>query len=114
MDRRANEGCGGVLIAGRSGLRGRRTLEEGGPYVVVRCNNVVLTWMIGDGSVDQLDKEEDGNEEEEGGGVMVRCVGEDKEYDGEKGCEKGESFPCTDFWSADHRRIECIARIGLS
>jgi hypothetical protein len=34
------------LIAGRSGLRGRRTLEEGGSEVVVRCNNVVSSWLI--------------------------------------------------------------------
>ena len=52
-------------IAARSGLRGRRTLEEGGPYVVVRCNNVVLTWLVRDGRVDPLDEEEDGYEEEE-------------------------------------------------
>jgi hypothetical protein len=34
------------LIVAGSGLRGRRTLEEGGPNVMVRCNNVVLTWLV--------------------------------------------------------------------
>jgi hypothetical protein len=65
------------LIAG-SGLRGRRTLEEGGPNVVVRCNNVVLTWLIKDRPIDQLEEEEDGDEEEEGGAVMIGCVGKQK------------------------------------
>jgi hypothetical protein len=69
-----------LLIAGRSGLRGRRTLEEGGPYVVVRCNNVALMWPERDACFDRLDEEEDGDEEEEGGGVIVRCVGEDEEH----------------------------------
>jgi hypothetical protein len=99
-------------IAGRLSLRGRRTLEEGGPDVVVRCNNVVLTWLIRDGAIDPLDEEEDGNEEEESGGVMVRCLGEDKEQDGDEGCEESESFPCADFWSAGHRWIECTRRSG--
>jgi hypothetical protein len=50
---------------------GGRTLEEGGPNVVVRCNNVVLAWWIWDGSVDPLEEERD--EEEENGGVI--CSG---------------------------------------
>jgi hypothetical protein len=62
------------LIAWRSGLRGGRTLEEGGPNVVVGCNNVVSTLLIRDGPIDQLDEEEDRDEEEEGGGVMARCL----------------------------------------
>jgi hypothetical protein len=78
-------------------LRGRRTLEEGGPYVVVRCNNVVLTWLVRDGSVDPLEEEEDGDEEEEGGGVMIGCVGEDEEQHGDEGCEECKKFPTADF-----------------
>jgi hypothetical protein len=61
-------------------LRGRRALEERGPYVVVRCNNVALMWPERDACFDRLDEEEDGDEEEEGGGVIVRCVGEDEEH----------------------------------
>jgi hypothetical protein len=64
------------LIGGRSGLRGRRTLEEGGPYVVVRCNNVVLMWLVWDACFDRLEEEEDRGKEEKGGGVMVGCLGE--------------------------------------
>jgi hypothetical protein len=64
------------LIAWRSGLRGRRTLEEGGPYVGIRCNNVVLTWLVRDGTSDPLDEEKDRDQEEEDGVVMVGCVGE--------------------------------------
>jgi hypothetical protein len=97
------------LIAGRSGLRGRRTLEEGGPYVVVRCNNVVLTWLVRDRRVDPLDEEEDGNEEEEGGGVGG--VGEDEEQHGDEGCEESKKFPTANFWGPCHRWIECIARM---
>jgi hypothetical protein len=100
------------LIVAGSGLRGRRTLEESGPNVVVKCNNVVLTWLIRDGSIDPLDEEEDGDQEEEGGGVMVRCVWKQKEYDGEQGREEGDGFPSTNFGSAGHRWIECIA-LGL-
>jgi hypothetical protein len=99
------------LIAGRSGLRGGRTLEEGGPYVVVRCNNLVLTWLVRDGRVDPLDEEEDGDEEEEGGGVMIGCVGEDKEQDSDEGCEEGEKFPAADFGGPCHRWIECIVPV---
>ena len=97
-------------IAGRSGFGGRRTLEEGGPYVVVGCNNVVLAWLIRDGAIDPLDEEEDGGEEEEGGGVMIRCVGEDKEQHGDEGCEESKKFPAADFCRRCHRWIECIAR----
>jgi hypothetical protein len=50
---------------------GGRTLEEGGPNVVVRCNNVVLTWLIRDGSVDPFEEERD--EEEENGSEV--CSG---------------------------------------
>jgi hypothetical protein len=97
------------LIVWRSGLRGRRTLEESGPNVGVRCNNVVLTWLISDGSIDPLDEQEDGNEEEESGGVMIGGVGEQKKQESEDGREKCDRLPSTNFWSADHRWIECIA-----
>jgi hypothetical protein len=71
------------LVAGRSGLRGRRTLEEYGPNVVVGCNNVVSAWRISARFFDQGGEEEEGDEEEEsGGGVMVCCVWEQEEYDG--------------------------------
>jgi hypothetical protein len=101
------------LIVAESGLRGRRTLEEGGPNVAVRCNNVVLTWLVRDAGLDRLDEKEDGDEEEEGRVVMVRCVGEDKEQDGDEGCEEGECLPCANFRSANHRWIECIARASI-
>jgi len=41
-----------LLIAEGSGLRGRGTLEEGGPNVVVKCKNVVLTWLVSAGLLD--------------------------------------------------------------
>lgn len=43
----------------------------------------VLTWLVRDARVDRLDEEEDWDEEEERSVVMVRCVGEQKEYDSE-------------------------------
>jgi len=58
------------LIAEGSSFGGRRTLEESGSNVVVRCNNVVLTWLIRDGSIDQHTDEEDWDEEEENGSVV--------------------------------------------
>jgi hypothetical protein len=64
-----------ILIAGRSGLRGRGTLEESGPNVVVRCKNVVSSWLISARLFDQGDEEKDWDEEEEGG-VMIGGVGE--------------------------------------
>jgi hypothetical protein len=82
VDRRANHGCGDVSDCERLGLRGRRTLEERGPNVVVRCNNVVFSWLIGARFFDQCGEEEEWDEKEEGDGVMVCCVGEQKEYDG--------------------------------
>ena len=85
------------LIAGRSGLRGRRTLEEGGPNVVVRCNNVVLTWLVNARFFDQGGEEEKRDEEEEGGDVIVRCVGDQKEQHGDESCEESESFTSADF-----------------
>ena len=69
------------LIVAGSGLRGRRTLEEGKPNVVFRCDSVVLTWLVRDACVDRLDEEKDWDEEEESNVVMARCVGEQKEYD---------------------------------
>ena len=52
------------LIGGRSGLRWRRTLKEGGPNVVVRCNDVVLTWLVWDARFDRLEEEKDRDDEE--------------------------------------------------
>jgi len=65
--------------------------------VVVRCNIVVLTWLIRDGSIDQLNDEEYGDEEEESGGVMVGCVGKQKKQESEDGREEGEGFPSADI-----------------
>jgi hypothetical protein len=98
------------LIAEGSGLRGRRTLEESGPNVVVRCNNVVLTWLIKDGSIDQHTEEEDWGEEEEDRSVMIHWVESEKEQEGDEGCQESESFPAANFRSADHHWIEFIAR----
>jgi hypothetical protein len=86
-------------------LRGRRTLEERGPYVVVRCNNVVLAWLIRDACFDRLDEEEDGGEEEEGGGVMIGCVREGEEQHRDEGCEEGKKFPAADFWGRCHHGL---------
>ena len=71
------------LIVSESGLRRRGTLEECGPDVAVRCNNVVLTWLVRDACVDRLDEEKDWDEEDESDVVMARCVGKQKEYDGD-------------------------------
>ena len=62
------------LIVAGSGLRGRGTLEECGPDVAVRCNNVVLTWLVRDACLNRLDEEKDWDEEEESNVVMTRCV----------------------------------------
>jgi hypothetical protein len=69
------------LIVAESGLRGRGTLEECGPDVAVRCNNVLRTRLVRDACLDQLDKEKDWDEEEESSVVMDGCLGEQKEYD---------------------------------
>jgi hypothetical protein len=45
-------------VAVESGLRWRGTLEEGGSNVVVGCNNVVRSWLVADGTIDQFGKEE--------------------------------------------------------
>jgi hypothetical protein len=45
-------------VADGSGLRGRRTLEEGGTNELIRCNNVVRSWFVTDGAIDQFGKEE--------------------------------------------------------
>ena len=58
------------LIVAGSGLRGRGTLEECGPDVALRCNNVVGK----DACVDRLDEEKGWDEQEESNVVMVRCV----------------------------------------
>jgi hypothetical protein len=87
------------LIVAGSGLRGRRTLEESGPYVAVRCNNVVLTWVVRDESIDPLYEEKDGGKEEEGGGVVWE-MGE--EENGEDREESGDELPGTDFGVAGH------------
>jgi hypothetical protein len=100
-----------LLIVAGLGLRGRRTLEEGGPYVVVRCNNVVLTWLVRDACFDRLEEEENGDEEEENSGVMVCCVGDQKEYEDENDSDEAERLPTANFRSADHRWIECIAQV---
>jgi hypothetical protein len=100
-------------FAAGSGLRGGRTLKEGGPNVVVWCNYVVGSWLVRDTCVDRFDEEEDRDEKEEEGGVMICCVGEEKEGDRNDGGEEGECLPCADFRGADHRWIECIAEIGV-
>jgi hypothetical protein len=84
---------------GRSGLRGGRTLEEAGPNLVVRCNNVVLTGLIRNGAGDQLEEKESWDEEEEGGGVVWK-VGE--EEDGQDREDGGQELPEADFGVAGH------------
>jgi hypothetical protein len=71
----------------------RRTLEERGSYVVVRCNIVVLTWLVRDACFDRLEEEEDGDEEEEGGGVMIGGVREGEEQHRDEGCARTEKPP---------------------
>jgi hypothetical protein len=97
-------------IAAGSDLRGRRTLEEGEPNVAVRCNNLILAWLVRARAVNPLDEEEDGNQEEENSVVMVRCGGENKEQDSEDGCQEGERLPTADFGGPSHRWIKCTAR----
>ena len=80
-------------------MRGGRTLEEAGPYLVVRCNNVVLTGLIRDGASDQLEEKEGGDEEEEGVGVVWE-VGE--EEDGQDREDGGQQLPEADFGVAGH------------
>jgi hypothetical protein len=53
--------------------------------------------------LDQGDEEQDGDEEEESGGVMVRCLREQEEDEGEDDYEECERFPSTDFSRGDHR-----------
>ena len=80
-------------------MRGGRTLEEAGPYLVVRCNNVVLTGLIRDEASDQLEEKEGGDEEEEGVGVVWE-VGE--EEDGQDREDGGQQLPEADFGVAGH------------
>ena len=68
-------------------MRGRGTLEEGGPNVAIRCKNAVLTWLVRDDPIDPLNEEEDRNQKEKCCRVMVRCVGEQEEYYGHDSCE---------------------------
>jgi len=71
------------LIVAESGLRRRGTLEECGPDVVVRCDNVLRARLVRGACLDRLDKEKDWDEEEESSVVMNGCLGEQKEYDSE-------------------------------
>jgi hypothetical protein len=89
-------------------LRGRRTLEEAGPNLVVRCNNVVLKWPIRDGAIDQFEEKESGDEEEEGGGVVWEVGKEEDGQDREKG---GQQLPEADFGVAGHPGVS-VARKG--
>ena len=99
-------------FAAGSGLRGRRTLKEGGPNVVVRRKDVVSSWLVRNARVNPFDEEEDGDKKKESGGVMICCVGEQEESDCDDGGEEGECLPCANFGDADHRWIECIAQMG--
>jgi hypothetical protein len=107
----APNGAAAMFDLRGSGLRGRRTLEERGPYVVVRCNNVVLAWLIRDACLDRFEEEEDGDKKEEGRGVMVRRMGKDEEQHGDEGCEERDCFPVANFWGPCHRWIECTAPV---
>ena len=80
-------------------MRGGRTLEEAGSNLVVRCNDVVLTGLIRDGASDQLEEKKDGDEEEEGRGVVWK-VG--KEEDGQDREEGGQQLPEANFGVAGH------------
>jgi hypothetical protein len=82
--------------------------------VVVRCKNVVSSWLVRNARVNPFDEEEDGDKKKESGGVMVCWVGQEEEKsDCENGGEDGERFPCANFGDADHRWIECIAQMGV-
>lgn len=91
------------------------TLEEGGPNVAVWRRNVVFMRLERDGEIDPLDEEEDGDQKEEGGGVMVRCLGEQEDCYRDDGSEEGECLPAANFGGPHHPLIECIppACIGL-
>jgi hypothetical protein len=80
-------------------LRGRRTLEEAGSNLVVRCNKAVLPWPIRDGENDQFEEEEGGDKEEEGGGVVWKVRQEEDGQDREDG---GQQLPEADFRVAGH------------
>jgi hypothetical protein len=66
-------------------LRGGRTLEEAGPNVVVRRDNVMLPWLRRDGASDQLEEKKGRDEEEEDGGVMWEVGKEEEGQDREEG-----------------------------
>ena len=80
-------------------MRGRRTLEEAGSNLVVRCNKVVLPWLMGDGANDQFEKKESRDEEEENGGVIGKVRQEEDGQDREDG---GQQLPEADFGLAGH------------
>ena len=80
-------------------MRGRRTLEEAGPNLAVRYNNVVLPWPIRDGAIDQFEEKEGRDEEEKGGSVVWEVGKEEDGQDREKG---GQQLPESDFGVAGH------------
>jgi hypothetical protein len=97
-------------VAAGSGLRGRRTLKEGRPNVVIWCTYMVGSWLVRDSCVDRFDEEEDRDEKEEDSGVVIRCLGEQEQGDCENGGKEGDCLPCANSGSAYHRWIECIAQ----
>jgi hypothetical protein len=58
-------------------------IAERGPNVGFRWKNVVRVWLVRDECFDWLDEGAEGDEEEESGGVMIGCVGEEKKQDGD-------------------------------
>ena len=87
-------------------------MEEGGPNVVVRCKSVVLRWLVSACLLDEGGEEKDWDEQEENGAVMIRCLREQEEDEGEDGCKECERFPSADFSGGDHRWVECIAVVA--
>ena len=76
----------------------------------LRWKNLVRALLVWVECFDKLDEEEDGDEKEESGAVMIGRVGKNEEQDGDECGKESECFPAANFWRADHCWIECIAQ----
>ncbi|HXC96959.1 MAG TPA: hypothetical protein VNU92_14755 [Edaphobacter sp.] len=73
-------------MRGGSGLLGRGTLEKCGSDVVVKCKNVVGTWLVSALFVDEGDEQKD-RDQKEGRGAMVWEMGKKEDR---HNCEQGD------------------------